>query len=457
MLSNQFYELMVRDFLLFCELLIQLLLSSRKNTQPVQDTLEPVKARQPYHDGTPYRCSVLFFTILLATSCVSRNGGSIEESSNYSVGYKVYHVFDSTRTFTIPDSLHLPNNFRPMQVSVWYPIAEKSGPKMPYKSYLYSILTEEHFRDVSQSEKQEILLAFKQSARTVFRTIKTNEQTLDSLLDSSTMVLEDAKIAKGSFPLVIYAPGNDPGGTYGSSMENSLLFELLASNGYVVASVPSYRGRQFSEASNTVQSQALDQEFLLRWMKNNAYIDSSKVASMAYSFGGVGQIIHAHNNPEIKAIVSLESGVTFKEIYERLHTYEEYQDILPESFEQPFLHFASTPLWKGNWSMSLNQTFIEKYHGDSYLARFFHAGHRDFASDQIYTVALAQKDGDSVPGTIEFPIVNRKKSMQAYNAMGRVVLRFLNAQFAKPEENSLKIAFDKELRETITIDTFNLK
>ncbi len=359
----------------------------------------------------------------------------IEEVSQ-SVGYALHHVYDSTRTYSAPDSLDLPNNFRPMQISEWYPSENRQDIPMPYKEYLHAILTEEHFRKLNRLEKQSIENSFKNAASVVFKTSSSNKRFLDSLLNSKTRASKNAKTAKGSFPLIIYAPGNDPGGTYGSSMENSLLFEYLASHGYIVAAIPSYRGRQFSETKNQVKSQALDQKFLLDWMKKRPYVDTTKIAAMAYSFGGVGQIIHAHNNIEIKAIASLESGVTFKEMYERLHTYEQYQNLLPQSFDVPFLHFASTPLWKNQWAMTLNDVFVKETNGPSYLVKFKKAGHRDMASDQIYTLVMANKDGDTIQETKEFPLVDQKASVMAYELLCKTTLEFFE-QHLKLNKGSL--------------------
>ncbi len=137
------------------------------------------------------------------------------------------------RDLTLPDRQRVRDQkFRPMLVAIWYPASAPSSSRMIYRDYL----------DVPRiAEFAEFALRLKRfgektARETAFRKKEealTAEDRLafDHLFTTETRAHRDATAAAGRFPVVVYHPGAS-----GSFEENAVLFEFLASHGYVVIS-----------------------------------------------------------------------------------------------------------------------------------------------------------------------------------------------------------------------------
>lgn len=278
------------------------------------------------------------------------------KSGDFQVGFSVDYLYDSLRTFQIPDSLNLSNNYRPMPISIWYPANPNPSAKpIRYKTYIHEIGKEEIFIEPSMKIKQQLEETFINSPKLVYKVKKVKNEVLKSYLDFTTLAFRNTAPIQQKFPILLYAAGNDPGGTYGSSMENSVLFEYLASHGFIILTLPSYAGRTFSKADIGVQEQVDDLDFLMEYALKYPQADTFKIATMGASWGGVSQSIFSANNPRIKAFISLEGGVIFQQMYDRLQQMEQFHFVKPATFNFPILTIASAPLWRKRWDW--NMTF----------------------------------------------------------------------------------------------------
>lgn len=92
--------------------------------------------------------------------------------------------------------------------------------------------------------------------------------------------------AAGAFPVVLYSLGTDT-----RSLENVVLWEYLASHGYVVVATPSVgHGPVEMETigPTAVEVRARDLEFALRFIRDLPYADQRRVATVGSSLGGCG-------------------------------------------------------------------------------------------------------------------------------------------------------------------------
>ena len=205
----------------------------------------------------------------------------------YPVGYRASVALDSTRTYD--------GKPRPILLAVWYPASAeaRSTPVAPYDAYLRVPNVAEH-------------PMFKPRLQAFVRKAIPH---LVKLLDTPTAAHEDARPAHGRFPVVLYHPG--AGGSY---EENSLLFEYLATHGYVVVS--SAFQSQFPDSIGNniggIARSAPDLEFLSREAARWSFADTERLAVIGHSAGAqlLFEWIGSRSCPA-RAFVSLDTTLEY--------------------------------------------------------------------------------------------------------------------------------------------------
>lgn len=398
------------------------------------------------------------YLMFLVGLCACQNHGfqskpelwkSLEPGPNQ-VGFRIESVYDSTRTFSYleegsKDSIE---KFRPMQLSIWYPAERSDRERMKMEDYYQYAMIEEVFRPVVEEDKEAIYSEVKQFIAEL-EVSQTVDSTLRSFFRSMSMARLDATPLSGRFPLIIYSTGADPGGTAGSSFENTMLFEYLASHGYIVASVPSYVGRKVSGSGwFPIETQAIDLEFILNYMRNHDHVDIAKVGTMGFSWGGMGQLIMSARNPEVKAFVSLDGGVSISTFKKFLEPYED--DIIPQEIDFPVLFMLSSPLWRDQWptpsgdSIRFNENYFENILTPKALLKFKHLAHRDFASDQLIQLALSSRDSAKIHNMIELPLIRHRLEHDGYLKVCEYARYFFDSQLKSNQAQSDLISQDHE-------------
>ncbi len=215
---------------------------------------------------------------------------------------------------------------RLIELRVWYP-AERGGEAMRYRVY----------RDVDPADgptgplTDTLLLRIDQNhTRGALGYVRDSTARV-RLLDVRTGAVRNASPAAGPFPLVLYSPGaND------TSDENVVLWEYLASHGFVVAVVPSMGVRtvNLSGEPGTLEMAARDMEWALARMREFRFVDAARVATMGFSFGGSAAMIVAMRNTRVRAMVGLDPSFVFSE---RLTTLRSSAWWDPAGFDVPVL------------------------------------------------------------------------------------------------------------------------
>jgi hypothetical protein len=199
---------------------------------------------------------------------------------------------------------------RPIYIRIWYP-AKMSGAKpMEYRQYL----------DVSSNDAA-IASFVKKLSRHVVNVVsdttvgkepanRTPAETaaFERLLATRTIAIPDAAPADGRFPVVIYHPGLS-----GVPDDNSVLFELLASHGYVVLN--SAYQNWFAEGvgiGSDLHTSFRDMEFLFRYARELPFADADVIGAMGHSWGAIA-ILHWAALPDssLRAFVTLDSGFEY--------------------------------------------------------------------------------------------------------------------------------------------------
>lgn len=261
--------------------------------------------------------AALTVAIALATSSATAQEpllwGSLEPGP-HAVGFRTLFQSDDTRQYdpeyatdpTQPPA-HRP---RPILIAVWYPAAKTSAKPIEYGRYL----------DVSSSDARFAPFASRLAHET--RNVVCEETVhqelgalapaetaaFDRLLATPTFAVKDAPAAEGRFPVVLYHPGL--GGSY---EDNSVLFEYLASHGYVVVS-SAFQDTDASSVSlgGDMNCSFRDLEFLGRAVRGLAFADADRLAAMGHSYGAYTVLAWAAlPDSSVRAVVSLDSGLEY--------------------------------------------------------------------------------------------------------------------------------------------------
>jgi len=333
----------------------------------------------------------------------------------YSVGYKLIHKYDYGRTFKPKydyEGNHIDaENARPVQISVWYPAAVDDRPEfMKYEEYIYSLATEIEFGQLNEEKKQETIRRFK-----AFPLRNgADEAELDKILTSETYAVKDADQNPGSFPLILYASG---GG--GSSYENSVLFEYLASNGYIIAAIPSvgqYK-RTGAAGSISLDAQGRDMEFMLGEMVNFPNVNIKKIGTLGFSRGGSTNVLLAMRNFNIDAVVSLDGGTAIKRGIPAVKSSPYYN---PDNMRAAFMYIGQRPNENQDFSF-----YNSLKYSDAYLLLLHDMGHIGFTSSVIKVALHTNARVENL---------NRDRVDTGYGTVCRYVLQFFNAHLNKSKE-----------------------
>jgi len=224
-------------------------------------------------------------------------GGSLEPGP-HAVGFRVRHEIDATR----PPVAGRPG--RPLQIAIWYPAVAGGGTPMRYGDYVAIAGSELSGREDAETRSR-ALDEFR--ARVVER--GASPAAVEAWMATSRPVRRDAQELGGQHPLVLVAQGN-----YHAVHHQAVLCELLASHGFVVATTPSQtRISGPLTAEEQVLPSAREQEADLAFARDRLRAGSDVAAGayglLAHSFGARSALLLAFDDPDVRALVSLDGGL----------------------------------------------------------------------------------------------------------------------------------------------------
>lgn len=237
----------------------------------------------------------------------------LEKPGPYPVGLKVVNQYDHTRTFP---SSHGKSSTRmgprPLQTLVWYPSSGSHGKPMTVGGYADLAATQISFGVPGRNDKWAFMLAASSGV--------------------TLWAVPDAPLAKGRFPVVVYAPSQSS-----VSWENADLCEYLASHGYVVLASPSLGAstRDMDDDLNDIDAQAKDISFLISYARALPDADLSEVAVAGWSWGGISNLFAAARDRRIDALVALDGSMRY---YPGL--VKKAGDVHPDRMTLPLLFFT---------------------------------------------------------------------------------------------------------------------
>ena len=351
------------------------------------------------------RLLTLTLLFLIPSVCQSQELFSFANAQgSYGVGVRIVEQYDRSRSFP---STAAPGKHRPVQTVVWYP-ALKGGAPLVYDDYVNLIGSADDFtRPIEERRKLvEDDIAGKTDGKDGARIALARQQAM--------WAVPGAVAVSGRFPVVVYAPSIS-----GDSFQNADLCEYLASHGYVVLASPSLGTDKRNQSLKLadIESQAADIRFLIDYASSLEHADTSRLAVMGYSIGGLSSVFAAAQDKRITALVQLDGSVRY---FNKLLTQAGY--VTPDRVTIPMLYLAHRPLHDAvenlvKYKQDVSGSFINEMQGsDLYLFNINALDHRDFSSWFIRIRDAASFEDYSVA-----------EVSAAYGWVASYVLQFLNA------------------------------
>lgn len=249
-------------------------------------------------------------------SCFTQSLWNHLKPGPYPIGFRSSIEVDySRRELTYPQlpSTKLPN-FRPILVAIWYPAAEASTMSMKYSDYLDTPALPE-WLEFSQRLKQ---FGQETAQKTLFKkeNLPLSQEELSSfnqIFQERSRASRNVLAAQKRFPVIFYHAGAG-----GSFEENAVLFEFLASHGYVVVS-SAFQANAMHVSNNMhfEHTEANDLRFLIQYSSQLPFVDIQKSAAIGHSAGAQFLLKFIGDRTSIlQSMVSLDT--TLEHTYSKL-------------------------------------------------------------------------------------------------------------------------------------------
>jgi dienelactone hydrolase len=343
--------------------------------------------------------------------------GSLQPGA-HSVGYRATIVPDRSRIF-IPErnyegKIYAGERSRPVLIQIFYPAQLPSNAvRMVYGDYLKLQGETPAAALVAEGLRQRAHVIHDYYQGKYLQTYRNG--LYERLVRFPSAAVRDAPAAEGRFPVVIYG-----GGAAFGTDENTVLWEFLASHGYVVAVVPMMGANGVTSPADAVglETHTRDMEFLFEHLHTLSIADMSRVGAMGFSYGGQAALLMAMRNPDVKAVVGLDPSFIGSH-YNRFLKSSPFYNVADVTVPILELHR------KDENTVTYDVTNALKY-SERYSFEINELNHVDFDNYALlYTAALPEQVKQSSP------IAARKA---AYEAMSRYVLSFLDV-YLKAEKS----------------------
>jgi pimeloyl-ACP methyl ester carboxylesterase len=240
-------------------------------------------------------------------------------------------------------------------------------------------------------------------------------------LTSQLRAFQDVQARAGRYPVIIYAPS-----TAAPSWENADLCEYLASYGYVVIASPgANKGANTTDLARA-NTQAKDISFLIDFAQTLPDTDTSAVAVIGYSWGGLSNLFAAARDNRIGALVALDGSMRYQP-----EVIQEAGDIHPSEIKLPLLYFS-----EGHFTLEeiasvyddskkgkhLNPDALNQWTGgDRFIVYMLGLIHEEFSSmfqrnEDVWKIYTENHKAD----------YSRADGMVGYALVARYTLNFLN-------------------------------
>jgi dienelactone hydrolase len=212
------------------------------------------------------------------------------------VGFTTLNARDSSRTQ--PDGAG-----RPIQIALWYPASKNATSRLTYRDYVALTATERTVQAATPAQVDSAVAAFKETVVGQ----GAAAAAVDALLANPVYAVRDAPAERGRFPVVLIAQGIQE-----SAYHQAVLAEVLASQGFVVATSPGPARTVAPQPNASVYDVALEQardlEFIRSRLAGDERANAERVGLISYGSGGRGALLMA-KDPRVLAFISLDGAI----------------------------------------------------------------------------------------------------------------------------------------------------
>ena len=354
-----------------------------------------------------------YFVILFA--CISTSSFSQQvdlwagvAAGQHAVSFKVLYGFDKTRPALKEQQQETKSSGRSMQVSVWYP-AKASSENITLGDYLTLKGNEVNFtseKKINENAALKILI-------TDFGS--TEKQIMESLFPIKMKSDNNSAAKTEKFPIVIMTHNNAAG--------YSLLAELLATNGFIVALSPmtGTHAKEFDwQTTSGVETEVADLEFVFKTVQENfSNAGVNSIGVVGYSYGAMAAVAFSMRHDNVKAVVSLDGGIGSLWGGHLLSTLKDY-DLT--KINKPLLH-----LWS-DLEIGFDLHYVRSYTAaDRYIVKAGGLEHNSFVTDGVLSAVLQNKP-------------DKQKRILEHQEICKTAALFLNQQLNNKNVNWSTVA-----------------
>jgi hypothetical protein len=328
------------------------------------------------------------------------------EPGPYPVGFQVIYKIDESRSY-YPAEGNTQIKGRPIRIMIWYPAGRVSNAPLRFLDYLN---VEPPDPQLAQWNR-EVRERDQGTARRQFAQAEP-APLYEKLINCKVAAHLNAPIAKGKFPLLMHSVGRND-----HQQANTVLWEYLASHGYVIATVPQLGASpatpRLAFTPPDVERQRLDVEFGLAEMRRFNGVDAERIALMGHSAGPVVALLIAAKERAVDAVVSLDGA----------HTTKEGSEVLVQSgFGAAQIRVPLLNIYRANDTHGLDYIVNSLRNSDRYnLAVDPQITHFDFGNWPLYSILTDEEDPRGKP------FRPSRVAREFHLTMCRYVLKFLDA------------------------------
>jgi hypothetical protein len=342
------------------------------------------------------------------------------EPGPHAVGFRQIERLDPARPFWTPRTLdgrpRERERARPVRISVWYPATAAPGPALTVGDYVALMGVEDRLGPVTPPLAEAGRRAF--FAFQLLRDLDDAQRKKALALPG--IARAGAPARKGRFPLIVYS--------LGSAAVGHVTPEYLASHGYIVAQAPRLGAYAGLPPDNRDQLDLVtklgDMDEVIRAMAAVPEADVTHMATIGFSAGGRWALHTAMKNPQVRAVISLDSVMLFGDGLGRLWKAVPGFDL--EAVRVPVLHLVRADFA----SQEDPKMWAAMRHADRTVLRFDDPAldHLDFQSiGLVHTLAGGRPD-------------KAKTVRAAFDLWNRTSLAFLDAHLRDRDEARKQLA-----------------
>jgi hypothetical protein len=302
-----------------------------------------------------------------------------------------------------------------MPIGIWYPAtASRSSTPMPYGIFAALGAKRTDLTPVTRADRAAAVDNMRAFAGFAFgrQIAESGARDLDTTL---TAAIQDAVPAAGHFPVILAA-------TDGSMAATTVLFEYLASHGFVVMAVPSrlsYASVQVSRPATVVEARVRDLEFLLDRAQRTPFADTGRIGVLGVNFDGMAALAFQMKNMVARAVVSLDGWEGKQNSIETVRSGMHYD---PRRLRVPYFVVLQDEQQPPP-GLRLDRTV---FNAMPY-------------SDRQWLVLKAMSHAYLVGNPLAYPDVPAEKRL-GYELLVRSVHRFLSTTLGKPSKSLTSLA-----------------